>query len=189
MIALGFLLLVIVYLILSVLLTWAVARRIGNKQVRTKVIVTMTLVFLLIPTWDEILGRYYFERLCASEGGVKVFRTVELGPKYWNEDGTPKFLKNNGDLDESILGGKYSFSYGRYQRASQLFRITKAQYKVVDNSSGETIATYTLVGYLHGWFLGLMPGPISVGCPSGESIFEQLIGKAFRLAASPKEGM
>ncbi len=36
-------------------------------------------VFVLIPTWDIIPGRFYHQHVCETQGGVQVYKTVEVG--------------------------------------------------------------------------------------------------------------
>lgn len=46
-------------------------------------------IFVLIPTWDVIPGRLYFQHLCEKEAGIKVFKTVEVDKSYLTPNGQP----------------------------------------------------------------------------------------------------
>ncbi len=69
MIGLSVLLAVIAYLGLARF----VARRVENRAAKYAVIA----VFVLIPTWDIIPGKLYFNSLCENQAGLKTYKTVE----------------------------------------------------------------------------------------------------------------
>lgn len=75
MIALMILTALIVYVGIALL----VIKRLPSKKAKWIAIA----VFVLIPTWDEIAGRLYFYVLCASEGGQKIYKTIEIGKEYY----------------------------------------------------------------------------------------------------------
>lgn len=68
MIGLSILLAVVSY----VWLARFVARRIENRAAKYTVIA----IFILIPTWDVIPGKLYFNHLCETQGGEKIYKTV-----------------------------------------------------------------------------------------------------------------
>ena len=72
-----------------------------KKSLSLKIIGGMVvfLVALPLPIADEIAGRIYFNHLCETEAGVKVYQTIELPAEYWDEDGRPLFYdENNGNF-------------------------------------------------------------------------------------------
>ena len=85
----------------------ALAVWVGRKFLRAglplKIVVgtLLFLVLLILPFADEIAGRIYFNHLCETEAGIKVYQTIELPAEYWDEDGAPKFLKPNADLNRA----------------------------------------------------------------------------------------
>ncbi len=112
----------------------------------------LTAFLLYLPFgWDVILGRAVFYTLCATQGGVHVYQTVELGPEYWNEDGSPKFILYNGELDESIFNGVY-----KYERVDQsvfdMGSVTKHPDRLIDTRNGDVLADRVTFVYRGGWF-------------------------------------
>lgn len=102
---------------LSLIMLWvpiclALAVFVGKKFIKKRLplkIVGGLVVFLValpLPISDEIAGRIYFNHLCETEAGVKVYQTIELPAEYWDEDGKPKFIKSNGDIDRNMLGNE-----------------------------------------------------------------------------------
>src|ERR1039457_1543473 len=67
----------------------------------------VALIFIIIPTAYSIAGDIYFDHLCSTEAGVKIYQTVELPAEYWDEKGNPKFIKENGELERSILNDRF----------------------------------------------------------------------------------
>ena len=96
--------------------------------------VGILLLFFALPFGDEIVGRTYFNYLCATEAGVKVYKTVELPAEYWDERGRAKFYVNW----DSHLGKTYPLKYkpGTY---SLFFHIDNAGYEFVDAQSGQVL--------------------------------------------------
>jgi len=94
MIGVGFFLALLFYIVLA----WLVARWVSRKLLEVKKYQTIAkivilVVFTLIPTWDIIPGKLYFNHLCETEGGLKIYKTVEgvegfyhfPGTEFWQE--------------------------------------------------------------------------------------------------------
>lgn len=78
MIGLGFLLALILYIALALAVSRWLPRALF-KTPRAQIIAMMITLatFVLIPTWDIIPGKIYFNHLCETEGGLKIYKTVE----------------------------------------------------------------------------------------------------------------
>src|SRR5206468_2401208 len=84
----GILLGLIAYFFLAKAVVKAVEKRTGSKKAKYAAIA----VFVLIPTWDIVPSWLYFEYLCQTEGGQKIYKAVEL---------PEEFLLKAGELDRS----------------------------------------------------------------------------------------
>lgn len=114
-------------------------------------------VFALLPTWDLIPGRLYHEHLCKTEGGVKVFKTIEVERAYFLPDGRP---------DEKRLQERVDWVGEPDRTFSTLFHITKNQDLLVDKRTGEQLGTATDFWYKGGWFKRIiLPDALSTICP------------------------
>ena len=85
-----------------VLAVWTGRKFLKNSKIPIKVAIG-TLVFLFalaMPIADEIAGRIYFNHLCETEAGAKVYQTIELPAEYWDENGKPNFYygATNNDI-------------------------------------------------------------------------------------------
>jgi hypothetical protein len=138
MIGLSILLAVVIYVWLARFAT----KRIENRAAKYTVIA----LFILIPTWDIILGKLYFNHLCATQAGVKVYKTVELPAEYWDAQGRAKFYVGW----DSHLGKKYPLLYKRGTYPS-VFYIDNAGYKFVDRQSGQVLGEVVDFRYWGGW--------------------------------------
>ena len=76
-------------------LAFLVGKKFIKKSMSLKIIGGMVvfLVALPLPIADEIAGRMYFNHLCETEGGVKVYQTIELPAEYWDEEGGAEIFK------------------------------------------------------------------------------------------------
>jgi hypothetical protein len=120
-----------------------VAKQVG-KGTGSRLSKYSTLVaFALLPTWDLIPGQLYHEHLCKTEGGVKVFKTIEVEKAYFLPDGR---------LDEKKLEERVDWVEKPDRTFSMLFHITKNQDLLIDKRTSEQLGTATDFWYYGGWF-------------------------------------
>jgi len=149
--------------IIYIAIAWAIVKRLPNKKAKWIV----AIVFILIPTWDEIAGRIYFKYLCEAESGVHVYRTVELPPEYWETNGEAKFITKNGLADVALLGDKYDFSSEFQENYSQVFRIKRHAEIVTNKQTNENLGRYVRFIYFGGWVVNHTGAHVSgAGCPA-----------------------
>jgi hypothetical protein len=99
-------------------------------------------VFVLIPTWDIIPGRLYHQHVCETQGGVQVYKTVEVDQAYFLPDGR---------LDEKKLLERFDMQLTMDRTFSKIFHMTKHQGFLIDKESGEHLGTATDFSYFGGW--------------------------------------
>lgn len=128
MIGLSILLAVVAYIWLARF----VARRIENRAAKYTVIA----IFILIPTWDVIPGKLYFNHLCEKEAGLKIYKTVE---------GVEGFRVYPGAVAEPDALKKYGYKYQERSEGNRLYRYTlDADGKIVRHEVTESIARYAV---------------------------------------------
>lgn len=159
-------------------IAWAIIKRLPSKKVKW----AATVIFVLIPTWDEVAGRIYFEYLCATEAGVKVHQTVELPAEYWDEQGKPKFYdEKNGNFylskdypTELKIEKNYSFLY-----------IDKLVTHLRDQKKDKLFSER--VSYMHwgGWIRrNLSPHNTATSCSNNLEQYGNFIKQTFKQANS-----
>ncbi len=97
----GPLFLVVLWVPVCFFLAVLVGRKFIKKSLPVKIAggVAVFLFTLILPVSDEIAGRIYFNHLCETEAGVKVYQTIELPAEYWDENGKPNFYdESNGNF-------------------------------------------------------------------------------------------
>ncbi len=108
---------------------------------------------------DEIVGKMYLGYLCENKAEMKIYNTVELPAKYWNEDGSPKFINARGVLNAKMLDKRFEWQtkyspyvnkFIRVEKISQLLRDKKHNIEL-----GEKV---TFVRYF-GWLNNFSPAP------------------------------
>lgn len=160
MIALALLLALIVYGVLA----WSVIRALGwlgrvcvFPPASTRVLQGITLAaVVLLPTWDIIPSRLYFEHLCETEAGIKVFRTVEVDQSYFRPDGRP---------DDRKLVERYVQSSKRTPDYSSWAHITKVESTIQDRETDELLGVATDFTYYGGWVEATIAPMSPTTCP------------------------
>jgi hypothetical protein len=99
---------------------------------------------VLIPTWDIIPGWLYFNHLCAKEGGIKVFKTVEVDKSYFQP---------SGQVDEKKLSSSSNFviEHKDDRRYSPIFHIAKFESVLQDKQTSEVLGIDVHLLHYGGW--------------------------------------
>ncbi len=114
----------------------------------------LTAFLLYLPFgWDVILGRAVFYGLCETQGGVHVYKTVELGAEYFDKDGVPLFYDRREFFKNMTLAKYYIGVDINDSPKSSLFDIGKSNYKIKDIRNSKVLGEY--IGYANfgGWFV------------------------------------
>lgn len=115
-------------------------------------------VLVLIPSWDIVPGQLYFQRLCETEAGVKVFKKVEVDQSYFKSDGTP---------DDKKLIERYAQPDHFDRKFSSIFHIAKSESSIQDKQTGEVLGTATDFSYRGGWLTTLvLVDAAGISCPA-----------------------
>lgn len=113
------------------------------KRLRTKKAKFIAAaVYALIPTWDVIPGKLYFNDLCENEAGLKIYKVAEGVEGY-------RAYPNASGLGREALE-KYGYKYEERGSGSEFARFTlDANGKVIEQKITESIARYAADG--KGW--------------------------------------
>ena len=87
------------------------------------------LFFILLPTLDVIIGKIYFNHLCKTQGGLKVYQNVRADgflSKNSIASGDSRLHKKQGF---SYFEGMKSFGYGKYQGKTMIQHLN-----IIDNN-------------------------------------------------------
>jgi hypothetical protein len=157
--------------------------QLGRKQVRiaTKVSAALILglaVWPLLPAWDTVYGRTFFEELCESDSGVKVFHKVALPASEIGEDGMPAFY--NPQQIEAMFGGNYRLEVKREWIWVPRFSNARVRRDIVslyERDSGKRLGQLVLVQFRPGGAPLLIAERRWLTCPDGASTgFGRLLG-------------
>lgn len=176
---LGALIVIVIYLAVAI----TVVRLLKNKKARYAAIA----VFALAPTADAVVGRIYMKHLCATEGGLKVFRSVEnvegfslgnLSPtgdwvKHFGYRFEEGFLHPNGNVNRySLVDGRLireldvpmrSLYRSQFRNSADEGMIMKSEALVEVIKTGEVLASYTGFYFRGGWAERLLAGFADAG--------------------------
>lgn len=145
----------VLYLLVAISVTSWLARIPKRVPYKWLTALLTLAVFALIPTWDEILGRMYFKHLCETEGGVRVYKTVELGPEYWDSKGDQLLIKDEIPIvsGKHLIAERYKYDTDLIEITERPGRIKRDQAKLVDIRVGDTLALRTNFIYFGGWLI------------------------------------
>ena len=147
----------IAYVALAIFIVSAIGKYSGSKIAKYVAIV----VFVLIPAWDIIPGQLYFQHLCETEAGVKVFKTVELDRSYFKPDGKP---------DDQKLAERYPHVAKFDRNFSTIFHIAKTESTIQDKQTKEILGTAANFSYRGGWLTAfVLVDATGASCPANPS--------------------
>jgi len=153
----------------------ALAFLVGKKFIKKSLPLKITgggvvfLIMLLFPVSDEIAGRIYFNHLCETEAGVKVYQTIELPAEYWDKDGKPKFYDENT--------GNFTLPKGKFykvdsKKKTRLFGIEEHRSFVLEINTQEILSEDLLFRYWGGFISkNLTPNNTAISCGQDWDVF------------------
>jgi hypothetical protein len=158
---------------------WLIARR-GKTRTKRWIRAAVTaLVVVLIPTWDEILGRAYFRHLCATNGGIQVYQRVSLGPEYRDTKlpDIPSLYK------QAFISKSYPYSLRSIEDVPGPARIYYVRESILDGQTGTTLGAATNYFYRGGWFGNALSPQVKGGgsCGLDEYYFKRLLEGVFAI--------
>jgi hypothetical protein len=147
------------------------------------------LIMLLLPVLDEIAGRIYFNHLCETEAGVKVYQTIELPAEYWDENGKPKFYKgaSNNDVPSYAFKRLGIDIEAEWKEKTRLLHVSQFGTVVNEKKSGKKYSEVVGFGYKGGWIMReLTPHPSGLSCGGGD-FYDELVQQQF-ISAEKERG-
>jgi hypothetical protein len=138
--------LVVIWVPVCLFLAISVGRNGIKKSLPLKIAggVTVFLLAILLPVSDEIAGRIYFNHLCETEAGMRVYHPIELPAEYWDENGSPKFLNFDYSKIEGIQAGWAD------DKKIPIFSIDESHWNVSDVKDNKLIGEIVTYSYWGG---------------------------------------
>ena len=167
----GPLLLIVLWLPVSIWASFKIARKLQGGKAKTLGALLAFLLVFCLPFVDEIAGRIYLGYLCKAEAGMKVFQTVTLPDKYWDEHGEPKFIRGGG-LDTEMLP-EYGTNFENTQYPS-VFSIKKFRFWYFSKTTDEILGEFMNFNFRGGWIVRAF----SPSGGSGSSCNQATVGRA-----------
>ena len=153
-------------------------KRAGGVSARIAVGVLVFVLIVLAPFADQIIGRIYFNHLCATDSGARIYHTVALPPEYWDEQGGLKFLKQHGGLNKTVLGARFRET-SRSEPYISALGITKYRAQVVDTASQQVLGEVVDFMFWGGWIARNLSA--STGADDCKNLSENKVWRNFYL--------
>lgn len=163
----------LVYIGVALLVTILIRRAFPTNRAKSIVTVVSLLTFVLIPTADEFLGKWYYDRLCKTEAGAKTYKSAEnvegvitqslpfyelekLGYKFREYEFNGKYYRerraeNSKETKEEISKqtARYMVKGSGWQQIQ--LRVRKNEQQIIDTQTMEILGQYTTFSYGGGW--------------------------------------
>jgi len=179
--------LIFILLPVSLWIAVKVAKRFKAGGVRFVGGVIIFLLLFFLPFADEVAGRIYLNYLCATEAGIKVYRTVELPAEYLDKQGESKLFNKNGYLNHDFWVKELDESGGKVERYSSIFAIDKDTSPIKERISQNVLAEVTTFRYWGGWIRrNLSPNNVADSCKfiNDKNFSRDLYGKLLKSETS-----
>lgn len=145
--------LILILLSIAIWIAVKVAKRFKRGSARLGIGLLVFLLVFLVPFGDEIAGRIYLSHLCASDAGVKVYKTVELPAEFWDERGRARYLGTNGFVDMKLLPNRFEWHKVAEPYIDRVIKIEQWRWQLIDketqNVLGERITYMRHFGWLN----------------------------------------
>lgn len=155
MIALFWIIIIFFYVKLAFWTARFLSRRAQKIKTQNIIKLSVALIFILIPTWDVILGRLYFNYLCDTEGGIRMYKQAELPLKHWKQNGVPRdrLVKTPGGGYQIVIGDRFILERHTIKNYALPFKIEKEHKKLRNKITGELLSEFILFRYWGGWLI------------------------------------
>lgn len=100
---------IIVLIVLYLFVSFKGVEYVYDKSQKKRYAILAILFFILLPTWDVIIGKIYFDHLCKTEGGLKMYESVQADGFL---DKSQILIGGNKVLPMDIKNAKRFLDYG-----------------------------------------------------------------------------
>ena len=176
----GLILIAVVFIWFCVTL-WLARKITGWLPIRStikKMVVSVSAFALIfpLPLIDEIIGKIQFDKLCREEAGVKIFGKLELGPEFFNADGTPNFIDPaSGNISERI-DPYIKFVREPSQYIPSIAKLTRGRFAIHRRADGKILLERIDFGIDGGWLAYDNRSWLwKSGCPQNKQGRDQLL--------------
>ena len=123
---------------------------------RLSATLAVLLVFVGLLVGDEMVGRFWFARLCEQQAPPKIHRIVRLDKKHLKADGSP-ILDPSPTRDGFRIADRYTVKFTQEEIVAWP-KITALRTVISDEYDRSTLAEGVEPMYWGGWLIDWLPG-------------------------------
>lgn len=167
------------YAVVAFLTTKYLVNKAKYFSIKVLIGLLSTTVFYLILFGDSLVGGWYLDHLCETEGGTHIYQTVELGPEYWREDGSPKYIDiKRGNFNSKIFNNKYLKKRNEHTY-SDYIGISYSSVSIVDTTNNQILGERKLFHYGGGWVVNSMSTMAGDACKFKPGQYQKMYEQIF----------
>ncbi|SEA84743.1 hypothetical protein SAMN05660420_03396 [Desulfuromusa kysingii] len=175
--------LVVLWLPVCIALAVWVSRKFKKTSLLLKVVIgSLTfLSSLILPFADEIVGRIYFNHLCQTEAGVKIYQVVELPAEYWDNTGKALFYEgaSNNDIPPNAFARLGIDINSKPTARQRVFQIEQFGSMISLKDSEQRLSEVIGFRYWGGWVAREMTSNNLATSCGGANSYDELVTKQF----------
>ena len=145
--------LILIIILLGAWITHKAGKRFKSSNSKFMIFAGVFALIFLLLFGDGIAGKIYLKHLCDTKSGFKIYHTVKLPAKYWDEKGKPKYIGANGFVDMKLLPSRIKWRHVDEPFINSLIKIEMWRWELIDKNTktvlGERITFVRYYGWLN----------------------------------------
>jgi hypothetical protein len=167
-----------VILVVTSIVTVKVVRQKKTNVGKLLVSIGIPLIAIVVVFGDELAAVIYMHVLCKTEGGPRVYKTVDLPTSYFKEASQEYW---GGYMpDDKQLKSRFDL---RFEDSAHALGVSRSRFLIIDRTTSETLGESVRFGARCGWFQSMFGIQCGYDCPSGRRI-DELYKQVFRHSRS-----
>jgi hypothetical protein len=171
-----------VWCVVAIVLAWALSRLNPSGWMRRIAFLVLVPVVLVLPAFDELVGKYQFDRLCRDAEAVIVYGTIPVREPFYTSDGKWRRSGFGRSLERDEVNRIEQAYLGLVRHeitppveVSAVIPIYQHEWRIINRESGALLVSVRQLETRGGWLSRKFEAPafVRAQCPS-PAFFEAL---------------
>ncbi|MES2354836.1 MAG: hypothetical protein V4568_10650 [Pseudomonadota bacterium] len=173
-----------IYIVICLMITKFIAKRISNPKIQLGVRALLPLILLLPPFADELIGKVQYDKLCREAEDVKIYGTIPVGEELYFPDGKwrrsssgPLLSLDESNRIESIYKSLIEYQDAKARIISAAIPIRAREVSIVSRQDGRLLASMQWYATSGGWLSRHFENPLFVDAQCHSSLFGEKLSQ------------